>query len=81
MAQLMYGAGELVCFFIFFGTHLTFVAGITLAPVLASNFVYGEKNTTDDGTPLTVELRKETLAVPFIITGVLQTICEWTLGD
>ena len=49
-------------------------AGITLAPILASNFVYGDQNVTIDGDPLTVELRKETLTVPFIITGVLQTI-------
>lgn len=49
-------------------------AGITLAPVLASNFVYGEQNTTDDGTPLTVDMRKETLAVPYIITGIVQSI-------
>jgi len=49
-------------------------AGITLAPILAQNYVFGEQTVTPDNRTLTVDIRKEYLTIPYIVTGVLQTL-------
>ena len=51
--------------------------GTILAPIIAAPFVYGTKEVTEDGEPLTAELRQQKLMVPFAINGALQAFRMW----
>ena len=48
--------------------------GLAFSPLLAAPFMYGERNVTDDGRPLTPEARQSSVAIPFLYTGVAQAI-------
>ena len=56
------------------GNQFMYGLGTIVAPLLASPFVYGTRNMTENNQILTVEDRIRSLLIPFSIGGISQAI-------
>lgn len=61
------------------GNQFMYGLGSIVAPLIASPFVFGTKNVTQENAPITAKDRIQSLTIPYTITGISMSIGEISL--